>query len=597
MLIKALCDYYDILADAGKVLPEGYSSVKIHYMVSLTEEGKIDGILNWKEEEKTKTGQGKEKTREIPRNVTMPQRTEKSGIEANIIEHRPLYLFGLNLTEQGLTPVDRTDKAKKSHEACVKENLAFLEGMDSPVVNAYRKFLENWEPEEEVRNPYLLGLGKDYEKTSYIFCLSGFPDVPLQDDPQIKEKWEQSFQNKAQDEEVCVAQCAVSGKKEPISRIHSKIKGVYGGLATGTVLIGFNNPSEVSYGKVQAYNSNISERAARKYSEVLNYLLSDTKHKFLLDDVTVVFWASDASGTYEDRILAMLCGQSEQMNAEQTERMLKALLEDGRKGRITKERLQSLDTMDPNVDFYMIGLKPNSSRLAIKFIYRKKYGEILWNIARFQGDLQVTEEIHSVSFSRIKAELLSPKAKTDYINPALISKVFEAALYGREYPVTLMETTVRRIKTDKSINWVRAGILKACLNRNYKKEEITVGLNQENRSQAYLCGRLFAVLEKLQQEAAGGALNRTIKDAYFASACAKPALVFPKLVMLAQNHLRKVKAPLVYQKRIEEIIDGLDGRFPDTLSLVEQGEFQIGYYQQNKKQWEKNERKKEREEE
>ena len=39
MLIQALCDYYDILSAEGKVLPEGYSKVKIHYLISLTEEG------------------------------------------------------------------------------------------------------------------------------------------------------------------------------------------------------------------------------------------------------------------------------------------------------------------------------------------------------------------------------------------------------------------------------------------------------------------------------------------------------------------------------------------------------------------------------
>ena len=31
MLVKALCDYYDILAETGQVLPIGYSNVKVHY--------------------------------------------------------------------------------------------------------------------------------------------------------------------------------------------------------------------------------------------------------------------------------------------------------------------------------------------------------------------------------------------------------------------------------------------------------------------------------------------------------------------------------------------------------------------------------------
>ena len=46
MLIQALCNYYDILSAEGKVLPEGYSKVKIHYLISLTEEGTIDNIIN-----------------------------------------------------------------------------------------------------------------------------------------------------------------------------------------------------------------------------------------------------------------------------------------------------------------------------------------------------------------------------------------------------------------------------------------------------------------------------------------------------------------------------------------------------------------------
>ena len=114
-----------------------------------------------------------------------------------------------------------------------------------------------------------------------------------------------------------------------------------------------------------------------------------------------------------------------------------------------------------------------------------------------------------------------------------------------------------------------------------------MSLDKTNQSQAYLCGRLFAVLEKLQQDASNNSLNRTIKDVYFASASAKPALVFPKLIRLAQNHLNKVKYPVYYNKLIGEIMDGLKGEFPDTFRLMDQGRFDIGYYQQNQDLWRK----------
>lgn len=95
MLIQALCNYYDILSAEGKVLPEGYSKVKIHYLISLTEEGTIDNIINV-QREIAESKKEKVVKRLVPKEVEMPKRTEKSGIEANISEHRPLYIFGLN---------------------------------------------------------------------------------------------------------------------------------------------------------------------------------------------------------------------------------------------------------------------------------------------------------------------------------------------------------------------------------------------------------------------------------------------------------------------------------------------------------------------
>ena len=123
-----------------------------------------------------------------------------------------------------------------------------------------------------------------------------------------------------------------------------------------------------------------------------------------------------------------------------------------------------------------------------------------------------------------------------------------------------------------------------------------MALDRENTNQAYLCGRLFAVLQKIQENAAGGAkLNRTIKDSYFASAASKPALVFPKLLTLSQNHMKKLSEgrAIFFNKLTEEIIDKLNGEFPDTLLLTEQGKFMIGYYQQDQDFYKKAETTKE----
>ncbi len=589
MLIHALCDYYDILAKEGKVLPEGYSSVKIHYLISLTEDGKMDGIIDHQDTVQVPSGK-KLKEKKVPKDLQMPKRTEKSGIEANIAEHRSLYIFGLNLDKDILTPDDRTNKAQKSHQAFVEANLGFIEGLHTPLIDAFRSFLLNWKPEDETENPWLLGLGKDYGKSGYAFCLSGHPECLLHEEKEFKEKWEQWYQDKkAKEKDSHIAQDAISGEQTSIARIHNKIKGVYGGLATGSVLVGFNNPSENSYGNEQSYNSNISETAMNKYTEALNYLLSSDRHKVLIDDMTVVFWAMDTGEACENLLMDILFGQSDKMKAEQTERMLAKLFQDAGKGTVGGERL-TLDGIDENVDFYMMGLKPNSSRLSLKFLVRKKYADILWNIARFQNDLQMGKEFHSVSIMRIKRELLSQKSKNDKVNPALLSSLMESMINGTRLPVSLLENVLRRVKADpgdQKVNAVRAGIIKAWINRASKKEELKVALDRENYRPAYLCGRLFAVLEKIQQEASGNSLNRTIKDGYFASASARPSMVFPKLIRLSQYHLNKVKSPVYFNKLTGEIIGHLDGGFPDTLFLKEQGEFVVGYYQQYQSFFEK----------
>lgn len=597
MLISALNEYYDILAASGKVLPEGYSKVKIHYLIALTEEGNIDGIINCQKKVIQRTSAGKEKEVMIPIEYLMPERTEKPGIEANIAEHRATYIFGLMLDkDQNLITGDEKGKAKKSHAAFVKASLEFTENLNAPIVCAFRKFVQNWNPDEETENPELIRIGKEYMKSNFAFCLTGAPDILLQEDGEFKERWEEWRKQKEESrQEMKISQCAICGKEIPIARIHGKIKGINGGLATGCVLVGFNNPSENSYGNEQSYNSNISEIAMRKYTEAFNYLLSSSsgKHKATLDDMTIVFWAMDKTENCENLVSAMLFGSADKMDAGQVELALQDIWKEAKKGKSEQKKLEFSDMIQPDVDFYMVGLKPNSSRVSIKFLYRKKCGEILYNIAQFQKDIQMKPDSKPVSLYRIQRELISPKSKSEKVSPALTARIMEAVLYGNRYPASLLETVVRRIKVDEGsekINSIRVGIIKAVINRNSKKEELKMGLDRENENQGYLCGRMFAALEKIQQDASGGKLNRTIKDTYFAAASTRPAMTFPKLLRLAQNHLNKLSMPsrVYYNKLMGEISDKLQGGYPERLCLSDQGKYMVGYYQQVQSFYEKN---------
>ena len=118
-----------------------------------------------------------------------------------------------------------------------------------------------------------------------------------------------------------------------------------------------------------------------------------------------------------------------------------------------------------------------------------------------------------------------------------------------------------------------------------------MALDIENNDQAYLCGRLFAMLERIQNNASTSELNRTIKDSYFSSACAKPADIFPRLMKLAQYHLKKDDYGIIDNKIVGEIMEKLGDEFPQTLSLNDQGKFIIGYYHQYQSFFKKRDKK------
>lgn len=582
MLIKALADYYDILAAAEKVIPDGFSIQNIHYKIALNFDGSISEIINYQKEEIVNG-----KLRSTPNDEMMPSRTEKTAIDSNFIEHRPLYLFGLNFSNNELV---LDNKAKKSHESVLNSELDNLKDLDSDIVNAYRNFLLNWKPENEINNKHLVGLGKDYPKSYFVFCLASKPEILLHKDKQVLNRWIEINEKRALADKKMIGQCGISGEDGPIAKLHNKIKGLPGGSSMGNLLVCFNNQSDSSYGNEQSYNSNISEKTMKKYTEAFNYLLKGNSHKAKIDDeLSIVYWAMSEEEDSALKLMSMLTGDEYGIDSEETNEILKNAMALVKSSALRVEQLSVFKQINENVDFYIIGIKPNSSRIAIKFICKKKYAEIMLNVAKYQLDMQVSEKYKPVELWRIRKELVSPKGK-DNLNPALVAKLFEAIIYGNKYPTSLLATVVNRVKTDTDIRIspVRVGLIKACINRNYEKEELEVSLDKENRNQAYLCGRLFAVFEKMQMDASGNSLNRTIKDSYFSSAASRPAAIFPRIIKLGQHHMNKVDREIFYNKLIGDIMTNLNGEFPESLTLPEQGKFIVGYYHQQQDFYKKN---------
>ena len=105
-------------------------------------------------------------------------------------------------------------------------------------------------------------------------------------------------------------------------------------------------------------------------------------------------------------------------------------------------------------------------------------------------------------------------------------------------------------------------------------------LDLENTSPAYRLGRLFAVLERIQEKAINP--NTTIRERYYGAASSSPVSVFTTLLRLKNHHLAKLTnrgRAVNFERLLGEIMGGLDD-FPKHLSLQEQGRFALGYYHQ-----------------
>ena len=102
-------------------------------------------------------------------------------------------------------------------------------------------------------------------------------------------------------------------------------------------------------------------------------MLSNLKHRIRIGDTTTVFWAErSTNGLEEDLLGALFFPDTEENEKEggsdnrivrdpQTIQLLKDIFSRIRSGRPV---LEELAIVDPNVNFYILGLAPNASRLS-----------------------------------------------------------------------------------------------------------------------------------------------------------------------------------------------------------------------------------------
>jgi CRISPR-associated protein Csd1 len=599
-MLRALSEYYDCLRlqKDSNLVPDGYSRIGVNFNLVLNADGTIQGILPYVNTIRT----GK-KTKEVPRQELFPFRNSVPGIAAETIDHREKYLFGIEWDKKE-KKLEVTKNSLRAFAKNKEKNLAFLDDLHSPVIDAFKNFLQRWEPENEIENPHLIALDKQYGGAKFVVTLSEDTANPLNRDPLIKQKWEKSLQNTPVPEDAVMGQCSISGKYGPIARIHNNLTGIPGGLATGVNIVCLKTSAFWSYNRKGSYNSSVSQEIMEKYTKAFNYLTSTPNHKQTLDDMTLLYWAMTKDSetpyirTFNQGVGFFSLPQTNSLELERGERetlqeQLHSIFSQLAQG---KEADWKSFGIDENTEFYLIGVKPNSSRLAVKLFEHNQFGKIMTNIAKHHLDLQLSPEDKQLPIRTLIQALKSPVASNDALPPDLSAKILQSILNGTPYPRYLFNTVIRRAKTDQdnasqkfyAVSRDRVRIIKACLIRMnlIKRGELNM-LNTQNKDSAYNCGRLFAVLEKIQQRALPG-INASIKDRFFSSACSTPYLVFPRLLKLAQNHLGKLDqgSVIYYEKYIQEILSNLGDAFPKAMNMDKQGMFILGYYQQREKFYE-----------
>ena len=574
MLLSELNDYYNqvLQTHPNEIAHPGWESCKVGALLVLNPEGDIRSIVS--------TGDTHGVSMVVPEH-----QTRSSGIKPFFLCDTSSYLLGADNKDKPARALQAFNSSKELH-------LEVLNGVNSPVANAIKKFYRSWEPMKARDNVVLSSLGSSQLAYSGRFLLFGvsIDGLLVQSiaDEAIQSAWSNYYSKPQQGDKVM--RCLVTGKKKPIAVLHPAIKGVKNAQSSGAQLVSFNVSAGESYGhqNEQGLNAPVSKEAAQGYGTALNYLLASPIHHAYCGDTTIAYWSrenDDCNSSFFSQLMLLQSG------SDSEQKRLDGIVKSVVSGK-------SLDEFGVQLDspFFIVGLAPNAARISLRFFLPSTFGQFVENIAEHYKRITVVHAPTAKEFispySLLHA-VENPGAKKPVYESVFCAPLMRSILNNTRYPEGMYQSIIERIrasqndeeKQTKKITRSRAAFIRAYLLKNVglSREEITVTENENTSSIAYNLGRLFAILESLQYQANG---SSNLANRYMNSASVTPELVYPILLRLANAHLNKVghdKPGLAswYKNQIAGLI-GTDRveRLPKRLNLTEQGEFFLGYYEQ-----------------
>lgn len=591
MILQALYDYYQRKRDD---LPaEGLESKEIPFLLVLKPNGEFLHIEN------TREGEGK---KQRGKTYLVPQAVKKSvNVEANLLWGNLEYVLG---------EADTKKLAEKQSKGTKKEA-------------EYRHRLQDMHSafKAAIHSLPVQVLGTIRPVVDFLDCgdYSGVRADPLW--PEVQSGANLSFKIAGAEGPLCsLAEvlaaigvrsedkagsglCLITGEQDDIRRIHPPIKRVRGAQSSGADIVSFNSPAFCSFGRSQGANAPVGVGVAAAYTTALNHLLA-SEQCIQVGDATTVFWAERAHPM--ENWLSQLFDEPPKDNPDQGTQALKALYEMPLTGATAVEESQT--------KFFVLALAaPSKSRLTIRFWHVATVGELAGHIRQHFKDLEIVRPHYIanpfLSLKTLLSAVAPPSAQRrdgdiDSLPPKLAGDFMRSIFNSRlPYPQLLLQAALTRIRAEQArkrdngkpaehVTYARAALIKAWLNRHIRhhhsqERENDMALDESCTNIGYRLGRLFALLEHIQQDANPG-INTTIRDSYFGSASCMPGAVFPTLMRRNQHHMSKLRKEkpglyVVRDKLMQAILnEGMDCAigFPSMLSLPDQGRFVIGYYQQ-----------------
>ena len=550
MILQALVAYYDRLAREGKIVAPGWKKQPIGWVIHLDADGRPTALECTYEKPATFKGA---KAYVIPSH-TAGART--GGIVPHLLWDDAAYVLGLG-----------DERAKAKLQGFTER----IKALGLPSLNPILDFLSNNPADAlKAKEPDAFARLEEDNSKLMTFRLAGDDNIVCarQD---VHDAYNAFWVANTLGDDLCL----VTGTRGKISRTFPKTK-FPKGLATGSSIVAFKEGKGFdSYGKTQGANAPIAEDTTFRYTTALQALIDSPDHRLRVGEETLLFWSSQPNPV-EDAF-ADLFGYHADEADDSGAVALKGILTAAQKGQ--------MPSFEDKERFWLLLLQPVSARIAVRLWVEQTPTQTAEHLRDWFVDLDVAkpskEQGRPIPIYRLLASL-SPQGDVKNLPPRLGGELLSAALRATPLPDSIAQAVLRRLKSE-DVTFIRAALLKAWLTRKpltQTERKPTPMLAPDNDNPGYCLGRLFAVLEKTQQEALGN-VNASIKDKFYATASAAPAAVFGTLLRTATHHEGKLpEGRRINLERLKMEILGHLADIPTHLELADQARFALGYYHQ-----------------